>query len=162
QVSSLINLLTGNAMTLPVALAIDLVTITNLPSRLTFWRKPPAGATSVPRSLHDVRNRTNVPPYLFYGCSLHTDLTSPSNTEVGEELFSLVWASGSVPVVAPPTFSSTPSPHHLRRETQVAFCHQQTSLPPIPDPKIKPESPLFETSKTYIYLRSALHSEQKH
>ncbi|KAI1034402.1 hypothetical protein LB504_004885 [Fusarium proliferatum] len=72
-------------MTLSVALAIDLVTITNLPSRLTFWRKPPADATSVPRSLHDVRNRTNVPPYLFYGCSLHTDLTSPSYTEVGEE-----------------------------------------------------------------------------
>ncbi|KNB03847.1 hypothetical protein FOXG_19202 [Fusarium oxysporum f. sp. lycopersici 4287] len=55
QVSSLINLLTGNAMTLSVALAIDLVTITNLPSRLTFWKKPPADATSVPRSLHDVR-----------------------------------------------------------------------------------------------------------
>ncbi|KAI1032216.1 hypothetical protein LB503_010780 [Fusarium chuoi] len=91
-------------MTLSVALAIDLVTITNLPSRLTFWRKPPADATSVPRSIHDVRNCTNVPPHLFYGYSLHTDLTAPSYTEVGEELFSLVWASGSVPVVAPPTY----------------------------------------------------------
>jgi hypothetical protein len=32
-----------------------------------------------------------------------TNLTSPSYTEVGEEPFSLAWASGSVPVVAPPT-----------------------------------------------------------
>lgn len=34
---------------------------------------------------------------------LHTDLTSPSYTEVGEEPFSLAWASGSMPVVGPPT-----------------------------------------------------------
>ncbi|EGU82317.1 hypothetical protein IWW34DRAFT_785905 [Fusarium oxysporum f. sp. albedinis] len=147
-------------MTLSVALAIDLVTITNLPSRLTFWRKPPADATSVPRSLHDVRNRTNVPPYHFYSCLLHINPTSPSYTEVGEEPFSLAWASGSVRAGGCSTYVCIVAAirdsflaSNKSSSEAVAFATKLASSP-------GSEDQARISVVRDIYLRSALHSEQ--